>query len=172
MSRNIFSSAVWLNAESNRGYGKDQIPNGRDGEITELLQFWSSLASADREEAAQGIHNDQRYTLLAYSERAASRAVRSMDIGFAYFGLLASGVDGWRSDWRENSALLCLHYDAIIRCGKDPSLAFEQASLLLQNRSSAAMVAFIDRPSEDKTLESMGYEVGSDHDGFRYRRTW
>ena len=87
-------------------------------------------------------------------------------------GLLALGIDGWRGDWRDNAALLSLHYDAGQRIGADVNLLFKEAAALLSPKVANAFLSFLRRSSADKAIVAMGYVVGADADGFRYERTW
>lgn len=167
-----FSDIEWLNAAENCGYGALPIPHSRDYEIEELIYRWIALDEAPRQQTAATIVDDQRFTFLAYSERMASLSVRKNNEGFAFLGLLAMGLDGWRYDWRDNAALICLHYDALLKIGIQPDVIFNRASYYLSSKVAAALSTFLLRSAEDKSLNAMGYEEGSDNDGFRYRRTW
>jgi hypothetical protein len=172
MSTNIFATADWLRVKNNPGYGTLQIPQPRDREISELLRAWIALEESSRKVAAQGILEDQRFTLLGYSERMASLAVRDHNPEWIILGLLALGIDGWRGDWRDNAAIICLHYDAAKKLDIQIESTFEKAAVLLSMKAGNALRSFLRRSAEDKTLEAMGYVVGSDVDGFRYKRTW
>src|ERR1700726_205544 len=101
MADDLVASAEWLRAENNRGYGKLAIPQPIDDETTKLLQTWASLSPSARLAASLRVLDEQRFTLLGYSERMASLAVRTRDIEKIFFGLLALGIDGWRGDWRD-----------------------------------------------------------------------
>jgi hypothetical protein len=162
----------WLSSEINQGYGKLSIPNSRDREITELIKQWLALDSNKRMDATNTISGLQRATLLAYSERMASRAVRESNRNWIVLGLIAQGLDGWRADWRENALLLCLHYDACLRLGIAANEVFSEAEDVLPLKAGRALASFLKRDPEDKSLDSMGYIASSDEDGFRYKRTW
>jgi len=169
---NHFEAAEWLRATNNRGYGPLPIPQPRDAEIEALLRSWMALDESTRQAAAQGIAEEQRFTLLAYSERMASLAVRKRNQELIRLGLLALGIDGWRGDWRDNAALISLHYDAAQRVGADPASLFETTAGVLSPKAANALRSFLRRAPADKSLEAMGYEAGTDADGFRYKRTW
>lgn len=169
---NIFVTATWLSTTDNNGYGTWPIPNSLDDRIAELLDQWQSLKPDERIVQAPTISDRQRAVLSAYSERMASQAVRTQRRDYLFHGLLALGIDGWRDDWRENVLLLCLYTDACKRIGVTERDIFGEASKCLPFNVSAALNAFSRRKPEDKSLESMGYEVSSDADGFRYMRIW
>lgn len=131
MTDDIIASAIWLKAENNRGYGALPIPQPPDDKITKLLRAWATLALSARSAASTRVLDEQRFTLLAYSERMASLAVRTGDIEKIFLGLLAVGVDGWRGDWRNNIILLSLHYDAAQKLSRAAEPVFEKAASLL-----------------------------------------
>lgn len=168
----IFSSATWLNIDSNIGYGTLPIPSSRDEEITQLIEAWIKLDEGVRQIAAQQIMESQRFTLLGYSERMASLAVRTRDHKKIFLGLLALGVDGWKGDWRDNAEILCLHYDAAKRTGVIPGQIFEKAASFLPLKVATALRSFMQRDPADQSLEAMGYSAAIDGDGFRYKRDW
>jgi len=169
---NLFASATWLNVNSNVGYGSHPIPQLRDDEITDLIASWIKLEPSERQIAAQSVLESQRFTLLTYSERMASLAVRTGDAKKIFLGLLALGIDGWKSDWRDNVTVICLHFDAAKRISVDPAEIFDSASSLLSLKVSTALRSFLQREPADQTLEAMGYSASKDSDGFRYLRTW
>jgi|APTNR8051073442_1049403.scaffolds.fasta_scaffold16187_2 hypothetical protein len=172
MDTQIFADAEWLNVDQNNGYGPAPIPSQRDGEIETLLIRWQSLSSPERSAAAAQISEDQRFTLLAFAERMATAAVRHKDPNRIHLGLLALGLDGWKSDWRDNATILCLHHDAARRITADPGQVFRKAGCLLSEKVSRSFGDFLARIDEDKALDAMGYVAGRDEGGFRYKRDW
>jgi hypothetical protein len=103
VNNDLFASCDWLRGQNNSGYGKLPIPRPRDSEISNLLRAWIALDEVGRKQSALEISNEQRSTLLAYSERMASLAVRERNQEFTILGLIALGVDGWRDDWHEGT---------------------------------------------------------------------
>lgn len=172
MSSTIFTEASWLSMAENVGYGQLPIPDPKDDQVQALVVKWIELDEHDRISAGQAVAECQRFTLLAYSERMASFAVREKSINLVYLGLVALGIDGWRNDWRDNAVLLSLHYDALTKLGVEPKLIFEKAAKLMSTKVKASFQGFLRRSDEDKSLDAMGYEEGQDVDGFRYNRTW
>lgn len=168
----FFSNAAWLDVAKNHGYGPLPIPVQRDDQISSLIEEWKCLDALERTEASCSVTEDQAATLLAYSERMATLAVRVRSRDVILLGLLALGIDGWRSDWRENTLVLCLHFDASKRIGTAPESTFRDAARFLSPRVAQALQEFLKRSEEDRSLEAMGYKVGMDRDGFRYQRTW
>lgn len=172
MSSTIFTDADWLNMAQNVGYGQLPIPDSKDDLIQQLIQKWTKLNEKERIRAGESLKENQRFTLLAYSERMASLAVRRQSMDYIYLGLIALGIDGWRKDWRDNAVLLALHYDATKRLGGDFRRTFQRAEKLLPQKVAKAFRAFLRRSEEDKSLGAMGYEIGEDEYGFNYKRTW
>jgi hypothetical protein len=172
MTTNLFAAADWLKAENNQGLDALPIPQPRDLEISELLRTWMTLDKFGRQASAQGVLETQRFTLLGYSERMASLAVRKHEQEPIFLGLLALGIDGWRGDWRDNAVLIALHYDAAQRIAADAATLFERAATFLSPKAASALRSFLRRSATDKTIEAMGYVVATDADGFRYKRTW
>ena len=172
MNSDLFASCDWLRSQNNRGYGMLPIPQPRDSEISNLLRAWIALDEVDRKQSALEISDEQRPTLLAYSERMASLTVRERNQEFIILGLIALGVDGWRYDWRDNVLIVSLHFDAAQRINASPESIFEAAAQWLPEKPARGLRAFLDRSADDKSLAAMGYVVGNDEGGFRYRRTW
>lgn len=172
MATGIFESAKWLIGEETDGYGTWPIPHRIDEEISALLLGWVALDKASREAVASQVTAEYKFTLIAFSERMASLAVRDRNQEHILLGLLALGLDGWRDDWRDNAAVLCLHHDAAQRIGECPSGLFEEAARMLPDKPADALRSFLHRSGEDKTVEAMGYSIASDAGGFRYKRTW
>ena len=172
MATSIFTDADGLSMTENIGYGQLPIPQRLDEKICRIIFRWTDLDESTRKRAGETIGESQRFTLLAFSERMASLAVRERSPNLVFAGLLALGVDGWRSDWRDNAVLLSLHYDASLKLDIEPGVVFGKAGKLLTNKVSEAFGSFLQRSEEDKSLKAMGYREGMDNDGFRYIRTW
>jgi hypothetical protein len=172
MANELIASAECLNTDKNRGYFSLPIPQPIDREITEVLRAWAALSPAERSATSSRVSDRQSLRLKAYSERMASFAVRTGDPEKVFFGLLALGADGWRSDWREKVLVLSLHNDALQRINGDPAAMFERAAELLSSEAARALASYLQRPPDDKAIRGMGYVESSDEDGFRYQRTW
>lgn len=154
------------------GYGPSPIPSPLDGEISALIENWKNLPSKKRIAEISGIKDEQKDILLAYSERMASKSVRTGSKEDLFRGLLALGLDGWNNDWRDNLVLLALYADASSRIHISLESLFSDASKFMPLNVINAFRAFIKRNEKDKSLDAMGYEVSQDSDGFRYRRNW
>lgn len=172
MNDDFFKKVDWLKVANNHGYGALPIPSQRDEQIGKLLRAWMSLDEMSRHAAVAGLPEEDRLTLLAYSERMATLAVRNSDKSALVLGLVALGLDEWRYDWRDNVILLCLHHDAALRIGVCPAELFEDVSQLLPHVPADGLRSFLQRSEEDKSLRAMGYVADCDDSGFRYRRTW
>jgi len=168
----VFSSIAFLSRDANRGYGTWPIPHARDAQISGVLKDWIALAPSEREESASTVSEEQCFTLLAYSERMASLAVREGDEECLLLGLVAAGIAPWHIDSRENTLILSLHFDAASRMNSRPDLMFEKAAALLPELSANALRLFLRRSARDKSIEAMGYVAAKGDGGFRYRRAW
>jgi len=168
----LFLEAFWLDMDHNHGYGSLPIPAIRDEEITELVSKWSALDDSERMQALASITTRQVWTLLAYSERMASRAVRERDRGWIRLGLIAQGLVVWHDDWRDNVQLLSLHYDACRRVSVSPDHLFTDISTLFPPDFGVVFTAFLKRRPEDRSIDAMGYREGADGEGFLYERNW
>jgi hypothetical protein len=172
MTGDLIASAEWLRVENNRGYGTLAIPQPIDDKITGLLRTWAGLGTSARSAASSRVLDEQRFTLMAYSERMASLAVCTRDMEKVLFGLLALGVDGWRDDWRDSVMVLSVLYDAVQRLSAAPEPVLERAAALLSPKAATAFASFLRRTPATKSIRAMGYVAASDDDGFRYVRTW
>ena len=172
MNEDLFLSAEWLRAENNHGYVPLPITQPRDHQIAELLKTWMKSDEANRKQTALRLSSDQGQTLLAFSERMASLAVRQKDEDLLILGLVALGIDGGREDWRENVLVISLHFDAARRIGSDPKRIFEAAANFLCEKSADGLLSFLRRSEHDQSIDAMGYVATEDSGGFRYKRTW
>jgi hypothetical protein len=172
MSKRVFAGADWLRAENFRGYGPSPIPGRLEFELSTLLRKWLALDEPSRLAALNDISDQYRRTLAGYSERMASLAVREHKPEHILLGLVATGLDGWRGDWRDNAMVLCLHYDAAQRIGHNAADLFEEAARVLPEKAATALRSFPGRSEDDKSLEAFGYVADADADGFRYVRAW
>ncbi len=170
--KNLFFDTSWLIGSATDGYGTWPIPDPLDDRISSLINEWRSLPADKRAVESKTITEEQNATLLAFSERMASMAVRMKSQDLVVLGLLALGVDGWQTDWRENTLLLCLHFDASKKIGITPEITFGNAAKLLSPNVATALEEFLQREPQDQSLKSMGYKESADSDGFRYERTW
>lgn len=161
-----------LDVSNNKCFGLLPIPTERDEQISNMLRKWMQQDEFSRRDASHIMNDDIRPTLLAYSERAASRAVREKNEEPIVLGLLALGVDGWSADWRENVLLLCLHFDAAKKIGSDPGQVFANAAKFLSGSAGESLRKFVKREPKDQSLEAMRYRESADSDGFRYQRNW
>lgn len=168
----VEGAAARLVAGRNAGYGPLPLPAPLDAEIGRLLDAFTRASPEQREFLLSRMTREHSPTLLAFSERMASLAVRERAPGRILEGLLALVVEGYATDYRENALILSLHHDAATRIGADPARLFEEAASYAKPEVAQALTKFLARSPEDKSIAAMGYEVGAEPDGFRYHRTW
>lgn len=166
----MFDTAECLQLTSHEGWGLLPIPQPIDTEIAALVRSWLALGDQDRRAALNGVSEAHQFTLLCFSERMASLAVRERNPDHITLGLIALGLDGWRFDWRENAMIVWLHYDAAERIGSNAQELFDAAANVLPEKPAEVLRAFPSRP--DRSLELAEYVTTADSDGFRYKRTW
>ena len=168
MSEHLFL-ADWLNDENNRDYGLDPVPDPRDEKVAQLIKTWMGMSDEARNESQSALSRQQSFVLQRFGERMASRAVRERNPELLLLGLLALGIEGGNSDWRENYLLVPLHYDAAQRIGADPAPVFENVSNLVGGTLARYLRKFVQDP---QPIKSMGYQIAPGSGGFRYQRTW
>jgi len=157
----------------NRGYLDAGIPSARDAEIARFLDGLAASTNEDREVAAERLDHTTTRVFITFAERAASLAVRRQEAGWVLRGLLALALI-WRhaNDVRPAIPVLGLLHDAARRAGGRPSDIFARAAELAPGDISPLFQDFLTRPDLEEILDEMGYQVGSDGQGFRYRRLW
>jgi hypothetical protein len=158
-----------LKWEYDRDYGLDPVAHPRDEKIAQLIKTWIGLSEEARREAQAQVSRQQSTVLQTFGERMASLAVRECNSELLLLGLMALGIEGGNSDWRENYLLVPLHYDAAQRIGADPAPIFEKVADLVGGTFSKHLGMFLEGP---KPIEVMGYRIGSSSNGFVYQRTW
>jgi hypothetical protein len=159
----------WLKREHSRDYGLDLVPDPRDENIAQLIKTWMGLSGESRKEAQSQLSRQQSSVLQTFAERMASLAVRDRNPELLLLGVLALGIEGGNSDWRENYLLVPLYYDAAQRIGANPTPIFENVAHLVGGTFAGYLRMFIQDP---KPIGVMGYQIGPSSDGFRYERTW
>ena len=101
----------------------------------------------------------------------ATRAVRERKRDWIILGLLAAGIDidAGEHDARDNFLLLPLFFDACSRSGISAAEVCGEAAKFLEPDAAKWVMRLTRHP---QTLESMGYRISADTDGFRYVRDW
>jgi hypothetical protein len=130
-----------------------------DADHRERLQLWVMLQPS--------LEHSQ--VLVAYSERMATQALRQSDVELVREGLVAVLLEGGRDDWRETTIALTLLYDAATRLGASGADVFGQvAKLAPKLEVSQSIRKFSQRSPENRTIESMGYQLTMSGHGVTY----
>jgi hypothetical protein len=159
-----------LEPDANQGYLPRAIPTSRDDEIARLL---SQVLAEDRvAQFARQVGEGHSAVLRAFAERMATAAVRRQDPALLRLGMIALLLPWPGPDSRETLLIFPLFYDAIQRIGFDGESFIAAIRQLVGDQPIAPFVQFLQRSEPSKSLEAMGYAVGSDQDGFRYVRNW
>jgi catechol 2,3-dioxygenase-like lactoylglutathione lyase family enzyme len=158
---------------NNRGYVDAPIPAARDAQVRAYLERLMSAGAAERDQAANTLGARYTDTFLGYGERMATLAARDGDVHHVLFGLLAVALT-WRGcvDVRPAIPVMGLLYDAANRAGGAPEHVFGETAALCPADVAPVFRDFLTRPDLEQIADEMGFAVGQDRDGFRYRRTW
>lgn len=159
-----------LDPTINRCYLPLPIPVPRDYEIVALL---SRVVAENRlARFTRQLEEGHAVVLRVFAERVAAAAVRSGDtalLHWAVIGLLLS----WRGpDCRETLVVFPVLYDAILRMGIEVGPFVASIRQTVGDQMAQPMNEFLRRSDHDKSLQAMGYTIGTDRDGFRYIRNW
>ncbi len=150
-------------------YAPASFPDTRDNELAAYVRQVMA-AGADAVASACALSSDNgRRVVCAYAERACSLAVRSKDREHLVEALVALAVGGLGQNDLGALMRMALIEDAAERLEIDLPTLFEEASRLVGHPSTAALMVWLTRAPEDRTLRSMGYEAHTGPSGFRYR---
>ena len=160
-----------LDPYTHRGAGRLPIPSERDEQITRLLD---RVATPENRQVLRTIFNHTHETpLTSYAERMAALAVRTKSEIPIQRGLIAAGIAAIvTTDIREVILILPVLWHSMDLLGIDPEDALAAINDRLDDDAREFLAGFARRTPENRTIESMGYIVQPDEDGFRYHRTW
>jgi len=159
-----------LDPKKNTGYGPKPIPVEQDEKIQTLLT--SYVRSSSTKTLMKKIRPEHWPVLEVFAERMASLAVRSNNVETPRIGLLALALAGLEEGSRDALIILALFYHACPLLGSTAARIFLSIGRVVGGHAAVELKAFLARSQKDKSLEVMGYEVGQDQDGFRYKRNW
>jgi hypothetical protein len=143
------SSIAILEPRKNVGYGREDVPCARDGQIRDLVLELADNASF--EQVSGLVPRDADRVLTAFAERAASIAVRGKDERELRAGLLAAALAlSLSDDERDVLPAVALLYRAATMIGRDPERAFAAVNDLTDGRAPACRFhpAYIGRPGD------------------------
>jgi len=148
------------------GYGRMPILSETDSDLYEQIQF------ALQSECVSDFLLNQRGTdnLFKFIERMASNCLRESDFLYCEHAAQATEVVLSQPGYDENmvQVALALIYDAYERLQKPrPIFNFDQLS-----RFETAWTSFSARHAHEKTISTIKYRIGADHDGPRYICYW
>ncbi len=160
-----------LDPRNGKGYGRREIPCPKDGDIQAFVR---SIRNAEDFASALPLQPSGSWRVLnAFAERIASLAVRRQDVRDLRDGLMAIQLAlSLTDDPRETLPALSLLFRAYEMIGKDPAAEFRASAELARPASGNAIMEFLDRSAEDRSIEAMGYGEGDDGAGFRFKRNW
>ena len=159
-----------LRQKNTAGYDSEPIPNQLDEEILALTVSFLNGTDLERELIVSAFDENHSMTLILFSERMASLAVRRNSEDILLAGLVAQIIEKWRFDARENLLRLTLLYHSAVKIGCLPEQLFNRASKCASKDVANQLHAFVHRKAQNRGIEVMGYEESNDADGFRYVR--
>jgi hypothetical protein len=154
------------------GYLSRPIPDALDNSPRSLCHAY--LRSAESDQALLQCADPRIASVLqGYAERLASLAVRRHQTTLVEASVVALGLSMLiGDDAREWLLVLPLPWHAAERLEQPPQDLFELVAAQLPDPACAGLRQFAQRAPEDRTLAAMGYQEGSDDEGFRYQRSW
>jgi hypothetical protein len=155
-----------------REYLLQPLPSDTDVTIERLVDMFINNSSYENEQIVTPRTTTISWHLIAYATRMASLAVRLNSEEPIFKGLIALFIEGFTLDRRESLQVLCLLYNSCRRLNVNADALFTRASQYVSQEIKIELLNYVHRPASDKTLSSMGFEEGSDADGFKYQRSW
>ena len=155
------------------GFGPREIPHALDDLCGRFVRSYLSADYSERE-LVGATGQSLPLVLRAYSERMASLAVRESSPSRLDESLLSAGlaiVIGGELT-REDMLVHCLPWRAAHLLGLSPAKVFVDAAASLPDPGRSGLIAWTHRSARHQALGAMGYEEGSDADGFRFSRIW
>lgn len=152
-------------------YLDQDFPDELDEAIDSLVLAYESCDEEQRQEWTQGVSFvlADSQILLTYAVRMATSSLREGSIEPIRRGLIAILVEGERNDWREDVIVLSLLFDAAIKHLIDPNELFSEIAALAPDvPSSDRIQRFPMRKPENRSIESMGYQLAMTGKGIRY----
>jgi hypothetical protein len=154
------------------GYGRQPIPTELDDMVGELVAFYMHSDLVIRREICAQITARLTGAFVVYAERMAAQAVRMGAPDLLELGMVALMMTQNAPDRRDVILVLPLFVHSCKIMNVDASKLFADVSQYSTGLIGAHFSSFLKRTEEDQSLAAMGYEVGQDEGGFRYRRTW
>lgn len=151
------------------GYAAASFPDPRDDELGTFLTRLIAGGPSAVGEASREATESARRVLCAFAERSASLAVRDESYSHLLSAVVALTVGGLAGGALEAIMRMPLVEDAAHRIGVGLPNLFEEAAGLVAHPGSVALMMWLGRAPEDRTLASMGFEADDGETGFRYR---
>jgi hypothetical protein len=145
-------------------------PSALDSRLRELCQSFAKSGVESRAKTRESISEDEFYTLLTFSERAAVFGLRERNAVWLTDGLTAlSMIELDRVDFRDVYVAVSLLYHSAERIGQNADQLLSAAAGLSEPKVSGLINNFIGRPPKDKTLKMMGgYDEVETRDGIGF----
>ena len=156
------------------GYGLAPIPDPRDDEVLSTVRPLVDRGPDAVADSLSSVSELDREVLRAFSERAATNAVRRGEPHLLVEALVALVVGGLAidesddEDQRDALIVLSVVEDAARRTGANPADLYARALEVVGEPAGKSLLTWQERPGISRTINSMGYRESEDSDGFRY----
>lgn len=150
-------------------YAPAPFPDGRDSELSAYVRRVMAMGAGAVASTGAVSSESGRRVLCAYAERASSLAVRTRNRSLLIEALVAVALGGLGESDLGALMRMALIEDAAGRLDLDLPTLFEEAAAVIGHPATAALMLWLTRAPEDRTIASMGYEAHSGAAGFRYR---
>lgn len=164
---------LYLGSDATDGYGPRPIPSAIDEKVADLITSIKAMGATSRDATLSIMDERHGLVLIAFAERMSSLAVRTKRDDLLASAFVAIAIATRLINFKEILPVMSLLYKSASKLGADVKLAFRECGSVLGGKTFSNLFSdFLNRADEDRSIEAMGYEEGSDADGFRYTRTW
>lgn len=137
--------------------------------VETVTNWYLSAPDVERASVLGSLGSEQGAILLGVSIQLCTAAARTRDVRFLEMALMCHVLEDFKRDERENVRLLALVQHVAERLGIVPAELFKGAMTIAGVRGRSCLQAFVDRPDEMKTLETMRLEEVQTPRGVSYR---
>ena len=165
-----FGASVKFEDYNFDNYHRLPFPLDFEMELSRALPTFEFLDEQAWKAVREQVDLDLAAKLSVYALRMATWAVRRLDPGYIYCGMIALTLDNGIRDPRDVLGAACVLYDAGLRIGPKPDdLVRKAARVATPERSNLLLQQFLFGPDHLKSLRSMGYEAVETPEGLLYK---
>lgn len=138
-------------------YYKSKLPNGKDDEITKLVEVYKAARPEDRLTIANGLTGQQANWLDTYGFRMSMLSVRQGSADLLKSGLIALLMTMKIKDWRESIMSTSVLYRAAELLHVGDAAIRDAAKYAPDAETNERLLDYLKRTDDDKTVEAMGF---------------